>query len=80
MSRGLDASGETYWERNVRSALADDIGVHVLFPRLGAVEFTHEFRQRGPGVRWALYAPDGRVRVMTATEVEAALRAGHVPP
>jgi hypothetical protein len=80
MSRGLDFKNETYWERNVRSALDDDTGVHVLFPKLGRVEFTHVFRQLEPGARWGLYAPDGRVRVMTGAEVEASLRAGQVPP
>jgi hypothetical protein len=79
-ARGGDAGPETYWERNVRSALFDGVAVRVLFPQVGGVEFAHAFRPGAGRARWALYAPDGRVRVMTGRDVEAELRAGRIPP
>ncbi|HTM56986.1 MAG TPA: hypothetical protein VL123_01075 [Candidatus Udaeobacter sp.] len=63
---------ETYWERNVRSALMDGLAVRVLFPGSGAVSFVHEYSPPPPGARVVLYDVDGSLRVMTAAEVDSA--------
>jgi len=64
----------TYWERNVQNALLDGLAVRVLFPRVNAVRFVREFRPTPPDEWYAVYRPDGRVRVATSAEVDSILR------
>ncbi|TMQ70587.1 MAG: hypothetical protein E6K81_12245 [Candidatus Eisenbacteria bacterium] len=72
------APQETYWERNLRDALLDGLAVRVMFPDVAAVAFTREFRPTGAATRYAVYRPDGWVRVATSAEVESAIRAGQL--
>ena len=51
---GRDVRGETYFESNVRAALADGIAVRLFAPRVAAAEFLHEARPLGAGERYAL--------------------------
>ena len=74
----IPAPRETYWERNVRDALLDGLAVRVMFPQVTTVAFTREFRPVGPTARYAVYRPDGRTRIATSAEVEAAIRAGQL--
>jgi hypothetical protein len=72
---GRDPAAESYWERNVRSALLDGVAVRVLFPQVDSVRFEKDWRP-DPGARVALYDVDGRLRVVEAAEVDSVLRAG----
>ena len=67
------APRETYWERNVRDALAEGLAVRVMFPQIAAVEFVRESRPTDPTTRLALYRPDGRVRVITSAALDSVL-------
>ena len=68
------AAAETYWERNVRSALLDGLAVRVMFPQVVAVRFVREFTPAPPDHRYAVYRLDGKVRVATSSEVDSILR------
>ncbi len=65
---------ETYWERNVRQALLDGLAVRVMLPQVVDVRFVREFRPAPSTQRYAVYRPDGRVRVATPAEVDSILR------
>ncbi len=67
---------ETYWERNVREALLGGLAVRVMFPQVGAVRFVREFTPAPANEWYAVYRPDGRLRVATSAEVDSILRAG----
>jgi hypothetical protein len=67
---GIPESEETYWERNVRTALLDGIALRVLFPQVGAVRFVREFEPAGDSTRYAVYLPTGALRVGTSAELE----------
>jgi len=69
------APGETYWERNVREALLDGLAVRVMLPNVAAVRFVREFQPTLHDARYAVYRPDGGVRVATTEEVASVLRA-----
>jgi hypothetical protein len=72
--RGEEGS-ESYWEHNVRSALMDGLGVRVLFPNVETVEFVRKFTRDDPKARWAVYRPDGDLRVATTRELDSLLTA-----
>jgi len=65
---------ETYWERNVRAALQDGLGVRVMFPQVDSVEFLHAYRPAGADRRFVLYDIDGTVQVETPARVDSMLR------
>ena len=69
------SASETYWERNVREALLDGLAVRVMFPQVAAVRFTREFRPLPPEGRYAVYRPDGLLRVAPWAEVDSVLGA-----
>src|SRR5205085_4047990 len=71
---GRDVSVESYWERNVRTALLDGLTVRVLFPEVRTVTFVRAFAPVPDSVRYAVYLPDGRVRVATSADLESVLR------
>lgn len=56
---GADPSVETYWERNVRTALLDGLGVHVLFPEIDTVRFVRALEPGGERTWYAVYRIDG---------------------
>jgi hypothetical protein len=70
---------ETYWERNVRTALQDGLAVRVMIPQVDSVEFVHAFRPAGANTRFVLYDPDGTVSVATPAHVDSMLRAPAAP-
>jgi len=76
---GHDAGVESYWERNVRSALLDGLGVRVMFPAVKRVEFVRAFEPAGDTLRWAVYLPTGRLKVADSAELGAVLRARSSP-
>jgi hypothetical protein len=73
---------ETYWERNVRSALMDGLAVRVLHPELGPVRFVHVYRSEPPPALYALYDPDGGLRLASSAQIDSALAAdpSNAPP
>ena len=77
---GADVFGrETYWEKNVRTALENGLAVRVMLPEARSVEFAHEYRAAGPDTRLVLYDPDGTVRVETADAFEAEMSKAQSP-
>jgi hypothetical protein len=73
---GLDVTvRETYWERNVRSALMDGLAVRVLLPQSGEVSFIHNHAPAPADARFVLYDLDGRVRVTAPAELDSLLAA-----
>jgi hypothetical protein len=68
------SASETYWERNVRDALLDGLAVRVMFPRMSQVRFVREFQPAPAGTWYALYRPEGVVRVAAPAEVDSILR------
>jgi hypothetical protein len=70
-AQGRDTSTETYWESNVRNALADGLGIRVLFPQVRAAEFVHD---PGPGdasTLYALYRLDGHLAVVRRAALDS---------
>jgi hypothetical protein len=65
--------GESYFERNVRTALLDGLAVRVLVPEVRGVAFTREFHALPQPWRYAVYRLDGRLRVATSAELESLL-------
>lgn len=65
--------GESYWERNVRTALGDGIGVRVALPAVKRVEFVPRFIPAGDTVWYAVYREDGSLRAGPAPSLEEAL-------
>ena len=70
---------ESYWEHNVRSALMNGLAVRVLFPTVTEVEFVRAFSRDDPSARWAVYRPDGDLRVATTPELDSLLTAFGTP-
>ena len=64
----------TYWETNVRHALMGGLAVRVLFPQVADVRFVREYRPVPEGDRYAVYLPDGELRVKTSAEVDSILK------
>jgi hypothetical protein len=60
-----DTTRDTYWERNLRSALMDGLAVRVLFPRVRGVRFARTFRPDATAPRWGVVRTDGVVQVTT---------------
>jgi hypothetical protein len=71
---GGPAPRPTYWEANVRDALYGGLAVRVALPQVAKVEFVHQFVPTTPDDRYAVYRPNGRVRVVVAAEVDSILR------
>jgi len=77
---GRDPARESYLEHNVRGALMDGLAVRVLFPQVQGVEFVRAFRPIDNSERYALYRPDGHVRVAGAHELDSLRRAAPQTP
>jgi hypothetical protein len=65
---------ESYWETNVRSALYDGLAARVFVPAVTATRFVRRFEPAGDSVRYAVYLPNGHVRVGTPAELDSVLR------
>ena len=73
-SSGTQAAGpETYWERNVRSALLDGLAIRILRPEVREVRFVRTFALLPPPWRYAVYQVDGHLRVGTPEAVARGL-------
>jgi hypothetical protein len=71
---------ETYFERNVRSALLDGLAVRVLYPQVDSVVFVREYRSRPEPWRYAVYLVDGTLHIGTSAELDSVvprLTGGH---
>lgn len=73
---GRDTMVESYFERNVRSALYGGVGVRVMAPAVDSVEFVRAFHSADPSSRYALYRVDGRLVLFEPAVVESALSTG----
>jgi hypothetical protein len=65
---------ETYWEANVRAALADGLAVRVLFPHVTDVKFVREFHHAPSNCRYAVYRPEGKTGVVTPDELHSIIQ------
>lgn len=73
-TRGLDPTRETYWERNVRSALSDGIGARVFFPELEDARFVGTIGAARAGDLYAVYRLDGHLKVVTEEQLDSLVR------
>jgi hypothetical protein len=71
--RALDPRA-VYWENNLRSALMDGLALRVLVPQVAEVRFVRDFEPARPTDRYAVYARDGRLRVLASAELDSLLR------
>ena len=65
---------ESYLEKNVRSALVGGLAVRLLFPVVQDVVFVHAFRPLPEPWLYAVYRPDGDLKVATSTELDSVLK------
>jgi len=66
---------ESYWERNVRSALMDGLAIRVLFPATGDVSFVHAYQSAPAPARVVLYDVDGQLKVLPAPTLDSLMAA-----
>ncbi len=74
---GALEEGESYFEANVRTALFDGLAVRLFCRQVDSVGFTLRFVPAPDGYLWAVYRPDGKLRVATSAELDSALAAFH---
>ncbi len=67
--RGDDPAKESYFERNVRAALLDGLVLRLTVPGLDSVRFERTFAPADSSEPWAVYRPDGHLRVLPAAEL-----------
>ena len=72
------SSGESYFERNVRTALFEGLAVRVFLPAVDSVRFVSAYRSMPAPYRYAVYRPDGTLRVASSAELDSVL-AGSTP-
>ncbi|MFN8589487.1 MAG: hypothetical protein U0704_16975 [Candidatus Eisenbacteria bacterium] len=75
---GKDPAQESYDEHNFRAALAEGLAARVALPNVREVRFARAFAPASATEWWAIYRPEGRLRVMRADTLAAVLAAG--PP
>ena len=71
-------TGEGYFERNVRTALFEGLAVRVFLPAVDSVRFVTAYRSLPDPYRYAVYRPDGTLRVASSAELDSVL-AGSAP-
>lgn len=69
-SRARDAA-ESYFEQNVRTALFEGLAVRVFFPAVDSVRFVSAYRSMPEPYRYAVYRPDGTLRVASSAELDS---------
>lgn len=80
MAPKTDPERETYWERNVKSALYGGVAARLFAPRVSAVRFVTR-PEPGDSLWYALYDVTGRTRIVHGTTPrEAAARRAVDPP
>ena len=70
---GQPSERETYWEQNVRTAIADGLAVRLLHPEIHETEFVLDFGPVGDRIFYAIYRVNGELEVMGSKELEALL-------
>jgi len=75
LAPGATATRESYWERNVRVALLDGLGVRVLFPQVRKVEFVRTLTPPPDSTWYAVYRPDGQVGLASYEMLDSLTRA-----
>lgn len=68
------ADSESYLEKNVRSALVGGLAVRLLFPVVQDVVFVHTYRPLPHPWLYAVYRPDGDLKVATSAELDSVLK------
>ena len=76
-AEGKDPALESYWESNVRTALADGLAARLFEPQLAQTRFVRAFEPAGDSVRYAVYLPNGHLRLGTPAELDSMLRRMH---
>jgi hypothetical protein len=71
-------AGESYFEQNVRTALFDGLAVRVFLPAVDSVRFVTAYRSLPEPYRYAVYRPDGALRVAGSAELDSVV-AGSTP-
>lgn len=71
-------AGESYFELNVRTALFEGLAVRVFFPAVDSVRFVGAYRSMPEPYRYAVYRPDGTLRVASSAELDSVV-AGFTP-
>jgi len=77
-SEGLAPGRESYYESNLRAALAGGLALRVTRPGIRRVEFVSAFDPADSTADWAVCRYDGRLQLMTTAELALQLRQG--PP
>ncbi len=72
---GAAADRESYWERNVRAAVLDGLGVRVLFPQVRAVAFVRRLSAVPDSTWYAVYRPDGKLGLASYAMLDSISRA-----
>lgn len=67
---------ETYWERNVRTALYDGLAIRLFFPAVREVRFVRAPVPAGDSALFALYDVDGKLRLFSPAALDSLGRAG----
>jgi hypothetical protein len=72
---GAQENRESYFETNVRTALFDGLAARLFFRQIDSVGFVREYASLPARYRWAVYRPDGVLRVSTSAEIDSSLAA-----
>jgi len=71
-------TGESYFEQNVRTALFEGLAIRIFFPGVDSVRFVSAYRSMPEPYRYAVYRPDGTLRVASPAELDSVV-AGFTP-
>jgi hypothetical protein len=71
-------TGESYFEQNVSAALFEGLAVRIFFPTVDSVRFVTTYRSMPEPYRYAVYRPDGTLRVASSAELDSVV-AGSEP-
>jgi hypothetical protein len=66
-------AAESYFERNVRVALFEGLAIRVFFPGVDSVRFVAAYRPLPEPWRYAVYRPDGALRIASSAELDSVL-------
>jgi hypothetical protein len=79
LARQREAGGnpavESYWESNVRGALYDGLAARVFLPQVDSTRFVRRFEPAADPVRYAVYLPNGHLRVGAPAQLDSLMRA-----
>lgn len=75
-AEGVPADREGYYEANLREALAGGLAVRVALKQVASADFVRTFDPSDSLAWWGVCRYDGRLRVLRANELAAAIAAG----